>query len=125
MLGTDVGFVLYWLVSALHLLPPQWLFAHYDDPILTAWNWSFLPLDLLVSASATRAIHTRRRASFESEPWLLIALTCTSVSGLMAIAFWSLRREFDPGWWGFNLFLLLWPLPYLAKIVGRAAAPVQ
>ena len=40
---TDIAFV-YWLVTALHLIPPEFLFQDDTNSILMAWNWSFLPL---------------------------------------------------------------------------------
>ncbi|MCB9588029.1 MAG: DUF5360 family protein [Polyangiaceae bacterium] len=38
---------------ALGLLkvPADWLFRDYTDPNIVAWNWSFLPLDLLASVT--------------------------------------------------------------------------
>jgi hypothetical protein len=36
-------------------------------------------------------------------------------SGLQAISFWAMRCQFDATWWALNGFLLLYPLPYLAK----------
>jgi len=32
-----------------HVIPESYLFKDYDNPILQAWNWSFLPLDLCIS----------------------------------------------------------------------------
>jgi hypothetical protein len=46
-LVTDSGFVLYWLITAFNWLPKDYIFKGYYNPILMAWNWSFLPLDLL------------------------------------------------------------------------------
>jgi hypothetical protein len=40
---TDLGFIAYWLITALKLLPAEGLFNDYINPILVAWNWSFLP----------------------------------------------------------------------------------
>ena len=38
---TDIAFIVYWLITALHLIPPEFLFQDYTNPILRAWNWSF------------------------------------------------------------------------------------
>lgn len=46
---TDFGFILYWVITLLGIIPPTYLFKDYHNPILSAWNWSFLPLDLFVS----------------------------------------------------------------------------
>ena len=58
---TDIGFILYWLITLLHLIPPEYLFQDYTNPILTAWNWSFLPLDLFVSATGLTSLFLYRR----------------------------------------------------------------
>jgi hypothetical protein len=129
MLLTDLGFAAYWLVTALGLIPESWLFKDYHDPLLMAWNWSFLPLDLLVSASglAGLALVARRhrpRLRAAGRRLMLLSLAFTLCSGLMAIAFWAIRADFDPLWWSFNGFLLLYPIPGIIRLVsidGRAA----
>ena len=118
MVATDLGFLAYWAITALHLLPPAWLFADYEDPILQSWNWSFLPLDLLVSASGLLALGLARRGDARAGPMTVVSLTLTSCSGLMAVAFWTLRADFDLAWWLPNLFLLLYPLPFLGRLLA-------
>ncbi|MCP3998008.1 MAG: YvaD family protein [bacterium] len=54
LLITDIGFITYWCVSLLLLagvdaVPVKWLFKDYEDPIVYAWNWSFFPLDMVLS----------------------------------------------------------------------------
>ena len=46
---TDLGFILYWVITLTGVIPPTYLFKDYHNPMLSAWNWSFLPLDLFVS----------------------------------------------------------------------------
>ena len=46
LLLTDIGFLLYWSVSVLvlagvNLVPKEYLFNDYENPIVQAWNWSF------------------------------------------------------------------------------------
>lgn len=118
MVGTDLGFLVYWAITAMHVLPAAWLFKDYDDPILQAWNWSFVPIDLLTSATGLAALGWARRGDPRADAMTLISLTLTSCSGLMAVAFWTLRADFDPAWWLPNLFLLLYPLPFLARRFG-------
>ena len=77
----DLGFIAYWAITLAGVIPDEYLFKDYDNPILSAWNWSFLPLDLAISATR-----------------------------LMAVSFWTLRAEFDPACWLPNLFLLLYPI---------------
>ena len=125
MLLTDVGFVAYWAITALHLLPAAWLFKGYEQPLLQSWNWSFLPLDLLVSATGLGALWRRRRFPQQARGLTLISLSLTSASGLMAISFWCIERDFEPAWWLPNLFLLLYPLPFLRALLATAPAPAH
>jgi hypothetical protein len=120
---TDTGFVLYWLITLAGVLPEAWLFKDYHDPILWAWNWSFLPLDLAISATGfgALALHARGRPTWIG--WALVSLALTSCSGLQAIAFWTLRRDFDLGWWLPNLYLLLYPWAFLPRLV-RSCGPL-
>jgi hypothetical protein len=118
MIATDAGFVLYWIVTATHALPPSWLFKDYDDPQMQAWNWSFLPLDLAVSASGLLAVAASRAQRTNAQPLAVLSLGLTSASGLMALAFWALRRDFDPAWWAPNAFLLFYPLFFLPRLLA-------
>lgn len=109
----DFGFLLYWAFTLLHWIPPQYLFKDYDNPILQAWNWSFLPLDLAISGTGLSALYLWRRGHPSARPLALVSLVLTSCSGLMAVSFWALRGDFDPWWWAPNLFLLVYPLFFL------------
>ena len=69
VLATDVSFILYWSVSLLILLglevvPQSWLFKDYDNPIIYAWNWSFFPLDMVLSVCGLLAIRRHRQNFF-------------------------------------------------------------
>lgn len=116
LLVVDVGFIAYWLVTAFQLLPAAWLYAHHDDPVMVGWNWSFLPLDVLVSATGLSSLWLAR---WQEPRWPLLAtvsLAFTSASGLNAIAFWALRNEFDLGWWLPNVVLFIGPWPLLWRL---------
>jgi hypothetical protein len=119
----DFGFIAYWAITLLDTIPVDYLFKDYDNPILHAWNWSFLPLDLLISASGlTAVIRVKRGESWRS--WALISLVLTFCSGLQALSFWALRGDLDPAWWLPNLFLLLYPFVFLGRVgwpAGRMA----
>jgi hypothetical protein len=123
MLVTDIGLLSYWLLTALAAvgligLPSEWLFSDYHSPIVVAWNWSFLPLDIILSIAGLLSV---RLAARNDARWLyctVISLSLTVCAGLMAISFWAIRGEFDPVWWGFNLFLMLWPLPFLLALTA-------
>lgn len=116
---TDLGFLAYWLITLLGIIPEQYLFKDYQDPILAAWNWSFLPLDLLISATGLASLLAHRQGRPLWRSLALLSLVLTSCSGLMAISFWVLRRDFDPFWWGPNLYLLLYPLFFLPRLMRQ------
>lgn len=121
-LVVDVGFVSYWVISALGVLPATWMFKDYDSPILHAWNWSFLPLDLSVSFTGFMTLRLARSGR-HWRSWAVMSLTLTSCAGLQAVAFWALRRDFDPVWWIPNLFLLLYPLVFLPGLLQPGPTP--
>ena len=122
MLVTDLGFIAYWAVTGLHAVPEAYLFKDYQDPLIVAWNWSFLPLDLTISASGLLSLWLQRRGDRRWPALTLVSLTLTSCSGLMALAFWALRRDFDVTWWLPNAFLLVYPLFFAGRVM-RAWTP--
>jgi hypothetical protein len=123
----DIGFVVYWLAAVLQLFPHDYLFKDYDNPILGAWNYSFVPLDLMVSLTGLGSIVCYARAHAAWLPSALVSLTLTFCSGLQAVAFWALRGDFDVTWWAPNLFLMVYPLFFLVPVLraphGALAAP--
>ncbi|MDP9866493.1 MULTISPECIES: DUF5360 family protein [Streptosporangium] len=121
MLVTDIGFLVYFSVTGLGLVPPEWAFADYADPIMVSWNWSFLWIDVLAGATGLTSLHLIRRGAPNGPPLMLVSLVLTAASGLMAIAFWTLRGDFSPAWWIPNLYLLLFPLPAIVRLAGPAA----
>jgi hypothetical protein len=114
----DTGFIAYWLVTLLGVIPAQYLFKDYHDPILMAWNWSFLPLDLVVSFTGLRAIRLAHVGDPRWPGWALLSLVLTSSSGLMAIAFWLIRLDFDVWWWLPNGFLLVYPWFFIPRLMA-------
>ena len=40
----------------------------------------------------------------------------------MAICFWAVRLDFDPGWWAANLVLAIWPIVFLPRIARETAS---
>ncbi|GGT47194.1 DUF5360 family protein [Nonomuraea spiralis] len=123
MLLTDLGFVAYFTITGLGLIPPEWAFADYADPLMVDWNWSFLWIDLTASATGLTSLWLLRRARPTGEPLMLVSLVLTAASGLMAIAFWTLRGDFALAWWIPNLYLLLFPLPAIAGLTVRGRSP--
>ncbi|MFD0886459.1 DUF5360 family protein [Streptosporangium algeriense] len=117
MLVTDVGFLVYFSVTGLGLIPAAWAFADHTEPLMVSWNWSFLWIDLLASATGLLGLHLLRRGAPEAGRLMLVSLVLTSASGLMAVAFWTLRGDFSLAWWIPNLYLLLFPLPAIVRLV--------
>lgn len=119
MLATDVGFIVYWLITIFHLIPPDQLFRDYTNPILVHWNWSFFPLDIFISATGLSSLWLYYKKQQTWLPLAIISLTLTSVSGLQAIAFWVFAQDFSWSWWVPNLFLFIYPLVFLNYLVRR------
>lgn len=117
---TDLGFLLYWLASAIQLLPPDWLYKDHSNPIVIAWNWSFAPVDLAASVSGLLALWLAGR---NSRLWVQVAvlsLALTFSAGLFALSFWALRGDFDVAWWAPNIYLVAWPLFCLRGLFPRS-----
>jgi hypothetical protein len=99
---TDLGLLTYWILTAIGVVSVG------KNDVLLAWNWSFLPLDLLAVTAglAWSLLPTGHRWSASL---LLIALALTFTAGLMAISFFALWGSWDPSWWLVNLWLALMP----------------
>jgi hypothetical protein len=124
-LVTDIGFVIYWLVSLVVLagfdvVPQAWLFKDYDDPIVYAWNWSFFPLDMVLSGCGLLAIRRHAQGDASWRGLAAFSLALTFCAGFMAISFWAIRLDFDPSWWAANLFLTVWPCVFLPRLAREA-----
>jgi hypothetical protein len=117
LLITDIGFLIYWGITALAAIklvtiPPEWLFKDYHDPNIVAWNWSFMPLDLLASVTGLIAV---RQSQWRT--MAIVSATLTFCAGFLALSFWSFQGSFDPSWWAPNLFLTLWPLFMIRTLI--------
>lgn len=114
---TDIGFILYWLITILHVIPDALLFKDYNHPILSAWNWSFFPLDMCISFTGLSCLFMYTKKNLLWRKFGLISLVLTFCSGLQAISFWFIRNDFDILWWAFNLYLLIYPLFFIKGMV--------
>jgi len=114
---TDLGFIVYWAITLLHIIPDSYLFKDYNNPILHAWNWSFLPLDILISITGLISLYNYKQGNPIWSKMALISLILTSCSGLQAISFWALRNDFDISWWVPNLYLLIYPLFFIPRFL--------
>jgi len=121
----DFGLLLYWIASALSLLPPDLLYKDHENPILQAWNWSFLSLDLLISVTGLLSVWAWKCHRPSWSGLAIVSLALSSASGLQAISFWTLRKDFDFLWWAPNLFLLLYPAWFLPALVSPRRTPTM
>ena len=123
---TDLAFLLYWTLSGLAQggvihVPPAWMYAHFDQPQVVAWNWSFLPVDLAFSLTGLSAVSAARRGDPVWRPLALLSLAFTMVAGGMAVAYWMIQGDFEPLWFLPNLALVVWPLIVLPGLVTDTA----
>jgi hypothetical protein len=122
LLATDTIFILYWLVNlcaffGLITLPAALMYDDYQEAKTSAWNWSFLPLDLGFSIIGLLAVRAHRAARHYWRILVVISLTLTMAAGLMAISYWTILGEFDLLWFVPNLVLFMWPLFFLPKLI--------
>ncbi|MEO9132789.1 MAG: DUF5360 family protein [Sphingomonas sp.] len=120
--ATDLMFLAYWSLSLLHVahiitLPSEIMYSDFRQPRVVAWNWSFLPLDLIFSGCGLTAVAASRCGNIIWRPLALMSLAFTIAAGWMAISYWILLGEFNPGWFIPNLILALWPLFFLPRLI--------
>ncbi|WP_166243301.1 DUF5360 family protein [Paenibacillus turpanensis] len=119
---TDAGFLLYWAVVFFDVIPKEYQYQDYRNELLVAWNVSFLPLDLFISITGFASMYFFYKRRPLAVPLCIISLTLTFCSGLQAIAFWSIRGDYDLTWWVPNLLLMVYPLVYLPKLMRKGYA---
>jgi hypothetical protein len=115
----DIGFIAYWAITALHLIPAEYLYNDYTNPILVNWNWSFFPLDIFVSVTGLYSIWLNKQNDDRWKIYALMSLLLTSVSGLQAVSYWTLAQETDLSWWIPNLFLLIYPFFFIPTLIRQ------
>jgi hypothetical protein len=98
-------------------VPREVMYADFDQPRVIAWNWSFLPIDLVFSVVGLASVNASRRGNAIWRPLAIISLTLTVAAGGMAISYWTILGEFDPAWFLPNLALVIWPLLFLPRLV--------
>lgn len=125
MLVTDVGFLLYWSVALLNLIPPEHAYKDYRDPVMSDWNYSFLPLDVAASVTGLASLYlagsARRRHDLHL-PLMLLSLALTSAAGLQAVSFWALRSDWSLVWWIPNFLLFAFPVPAIVYVLRGPSA---
>lgn len=103
-------------ITLAGVIPDKYSFKDYGNPILSAWNRSFMPLDLAIGTTGLTALRRAKRGrSWRSLAF--VSLVLRSCSGVMVVSFWTLHGDFDPARWLANLFLLLYPFRYLSTLM--------
>jgi len=108
---TELAMLLYWIMAGalafdLISIDPSLMYSDYQNPIVVAWNWSFFPIDVafaligLAARFGVQAGHFR----FKLEVIACVLMIC---AGLMAISYWTIIGDFDPTWWGMNIWLIV------------------
>jgi hypothetical protein len=121
-LVTDIGFIIYWVITAVAFIPKEYLYQDYTNELLVVWNWSFFPLDIFISVTGMYSLYLHKRRNAKWKNLALISLTLTFCSGLQAIVFWIIKSDFDLMWWVPNLYLLLYPLLFIPKLLETKEA---
>lgn len=107
LLLVDVALTVYWAAIIAGAIPEQWRFRDYTNPVVQAWNWSFLPLDVLAVGFGAAGLRLVRTRPTTGRIVLTIGCTLTFCAGLMAISFWAFTGDVDPAWWGPNIGLMV------------------
>nr|WP_169810329.1 DUF5360 family protein [Paenibacillus macquariensis] len=89
---TDIGFIVYWIVTYFHIIPTSWAFKDYDNPIIIAWNWSFFPLDIMISFTGLYSLYLYRKQRSPWQGFAFISLVLTFCSGLVSQGYYIARR---------------------------------
>ncbi len=75
-LVVDFSFILYFSATAIGIIPIEYAYSDYTNPILVSWNWSFLPLDIVISLTGLSSIYLHRKGRAE---WKSIAFTRSNI----------------------------------------------
>lgn len=117
MLFNDIAFIVYWTVTLFHLIPDSLLFKDYNNHLSVVWNWSFFPLDIMISITGITSLSLSKAGNPKWRAFAFISLVLTFCSGLQAISYWAIKQDFDVIWWASNLFLLIYPIPFIIKFI--------
>jgi len=107
---TEVGMTIYWVFAVIVIVglinvPPEYMYSDYNNPIIVSWNWSFFPVDILF---ATLGLFSRfgKSSLYHKQMLSTVSLSLMFCAGVMAISFWIIQGEYNPFWWGINLWLV-------------------
>lgn len=107
---TEVGMLTYWAFAAVVALEwlmvaPEVMYADHSNPLIVAWNWSFLPIDVMFAALGLLARFAKIKPA-KAQILQTASLALMFCAGTMAISFWALQCWFDLAWWGMNAWLV-------------------
>ena len=127
LLFTDVSLLIYWTISGVmlmgfELIPVEYLYNDYHNPLMYAWNWSFFPLDMVLAIAGLLGVRLFRAGNPAWYPTTLFSIALTFCAGFMAVSFWAITKDFDPSWWIPNLFFAVWPLIFLKRFLSARRA---
>ncbi|MCX6131497.1 MAG: DUF5360 family protein [Proteobacteria bacterium] len=117
----DFGLLAYWSLIAFQMLPLGWSFQNSPDALVVLWNWSFLPIDILIAITGLGSIILAMQRFRQALSLALLSLGFSFGAGLLALSFGTLRGDTSTFLWLPKLFLLLYPLPFLPKMLWRTA----
>ena len=108
---TEMAMLLYWilagaLVLGLVSIDPSLMYSDYENPLVVAWNWSFLPIDIAfaITGLVARFGATTGHLKFKLEVASAVLMLC---AGLMAVSYWAITGDFDVTWWAMNTWLIV------------------
>jgi len=107
---TEVSMALYWVfavfvVTGFINVAPEYMYSDYKNPVIVSWNWSFFPIDILFSVLGLFS-RFGKSSAYHKQMLSTVSLSLMFCAGLMAISFWLIKGEYDPFWWGINLWLV-------------------
>jgi len=109
--ATELAMLIDWVLAAALVLDlisidPSMMYSDYQNPLVVAWNWSFFPIDIafaIIGLTARFGVKAAR-VRFKLEVIAGVLMFC---AGLMAVSFWTITGDFDPTWWGMNIWLIV------------------
>lgn len=109
--ATNLMMILYWcLAGALALdlvaIDPALMYSDFENPRVVAWNWSFFPIDMAFAILGLIAVFGSLSA-LTALKFEIVSAVLMMCAGVMAISYWLLTAEFDPSWWGVNIWLIV------------------